>query len=104
MKLGIIWVWGFHDKGRIDIGWTHVSLRYLHILAKEHYRTGAERGPAYFLVESWASTSSSGFRTCHWAMGLLGLASISDQWRSSVPELLRPTKTLPMASFLPILS
>lgn len=24
-------------------GWTHISLRYLHILAKEYYKAGAER-------------------------------------------------------------
>lgn len=33
-------------------GWTHISLRYLHILAKEYYRMGAESRPVYFLVES----------------------------------------------------
>lgn len=71
---------------------------------KSTIRQGAKSGPAYFLAASCASTSSSGFSTCHWAIGLRGLASMSDQWRNSVPELLRPTNTLPMASFLPILS
>ncbi len=75
-------------------------------------RCGAGRGGAgvglrllyFFWAASRESTSSSGLSTCHWAMGLLGLASISDQWRISVPELFKPTNTLPIASFLPILS
>lgn len=33
-------------------GWSHISLRYLHILAKEYYKAGPESRPAYFLVES----------------------------------------------------
>ena len=59
---------------------------------------------AYLFLPRRASTSSSGFSECHWAMGLLGLASMSDQCRSSVPVALLPTKILPMASFLPSLS
>lgn len=51
-----------------------------------------------------ASTSSSGCSVCHWAMGLRGLASMSDQWRNSAPVALHPTKTFPIASFLPSLS
>lgn len=51
-------------RGRLH-KWTYISLRYLHILAKEYYKAGAERAPVYFLVESCASTSSSGFSTCH---------------------------------------
>lgn len=30
-------------------GWTHISLRYLHILAKEYYRAGPESWPRLFL-------------------------------------------------------
>lgn len=30
-------------RGRGLHGWTHISLRYLHILAKEYYKAGAER-------------------------------------------------------------
>lgn len=66
---------------------------------------GAGKAPAaYLFLPSRASTSSSGFSECHWAMGLRGLASMSDQCRSSVPVALLPTKILPMASFLPSLS
>lgn len=58
----------------------------------------------YLFFPRAASTSSSGFSECHWAMGRRGLASMSDQCRSSVPVELKPVKILPMASFLPSLS
>lgn len=62
---------------------------------------------SYFLAwraASVASMSSSSFRVCHWAIGRRGLASMSDQCFSSVPEALLPIKIFPMASFFPILS
>lgn len=59
---------------------------------------------SYLFFPRAASTSSSGFSECHWAMGRRGLASMSDQCRSSVPVELQPVKILPMASFFPSLS
>lgn len=59
---------------------------------------------SYLFFPRAASTSSSGFSECHWAMGRRGLASMSDQCRSSVPVALQPVKILPMASFFPSLS
>lgn len=63
-----------------------------------------KRSQYHFLLEISALTSSSGWRLCHCAIGLRGLASMSDQWRCSVPALLLPSSTFPMASFFPILS
>lgn len=40
VKLGGAGRWG--KEGGLH-GWTHISLRYLHILAKEYYKAGAER-------------------------------------------------------------
>ena len=67
-----------------------ILLRYLQILAKEHYvgRRRKASFPLYFLTASMASTSSSTCRVCHLAMGRRGLASMSDQCRSSAPVLL----------------
>lgn len=66
-----------------------VLLRYLQILAKECYVGKCRKASfLYFLTASMASTSSSTCRVCHWAMGRLGLASMSDQCRSSAPVLL----------------
>lgn len=39
-ELGLIVISG---EGAGLHGWTHLSLRYLHILAKEYYKAGAER-------------------------------------------------------------
>jgi hypothetical protein len=41
---------------------------------------------------------------CHWAIGLRGDASISDQWRASVPDAFQPNATFPIGSDDPIRS
>uniref|UniRef100_A0ACB8FPI6 Uncharacterized protein n=1 Tax=Sphaerodactylus townsendi TaxID=933632 RepID=A0ACB8FPI6_9SAUR len=71
-----------------------ILLRYLQILAKEHYMGECRKASSlisfsfYFFAASIASTSSSCCKVCHCAMGRLGLANMSDQCRSSAPVLL----------------
>lgn len=91
------WLVGFHAVvAGLDGLWREVS-----------WLVGFVERWGYFLAKrpaSVASMSSSSFRVCHWAIGRRGLASMSDQCFSSVPEALLPIKIFPMASFLPILS
>jgi hypothetical protein len=48
--------------------------------------------------------SSGSLSECQLAIGRRGDASISDQWRNSVPAALQPKTTLPIGSDVPIRS
>lgn len=58
----------------------------------------------FFYFLSPGISSSGSFSVCHWAIGLRGDASMSDQCLNSVPEALYPRTTFPIGSDVPIRS